>query len=433
MRLVPLACIALAAPLLGCTSNTIEPSPEALAGYVTEKGPSGFLVHESGGRTLGLAVVKVPTIYYCSAQNGAVPSVDDCVRAPSFVGRLGTNTTSGTKGSVHCVTATVALATNFIEQHGICVSTAGMEAVVKNTPLGDPLPFEVAAGAPFYHLLFKSDDGVQEALLNLREADGTAAGQDSGGPAGSDPAARPAATPSAAQTECERLAANKAAAESAANQHPSARTLQAQAMAQVEMIASGCLSGTSPAQTAGSGAAARPVPKAAEPQPAPAAAGGFLERELADIANACNYSARLQELYDAYGPTTSWDESGDGSWAISLASPDGGAKLSPEFGRAEFTLNEDEGYTHLSVPVQGGSLYGLPVSELAWSKGLENGISVFSVGFALELPAIRARMAERGIELKAGEYDEEMMMSITPELVRNGQTGISYLVCNEST
>lgn len=414
MRLAPLACVALAAPLLGCTSDTIEPSPEALSSYVTEKGPSGFVVHESGGRVAGLAVVKAPTLYYCGAQNGALPTADACVRAPSFVGRLGTNTSAGTKGSVHCVSATVEVARNFVEQHAICVSTVDMETTAKNTPLGRPLAFEVARGVPFYHVLFKSEDGIQEALLNLREADGTRSSEN-----GATTAGTPAA-PAGPQTECERLAATQAAASAAASANPNAHTLQEQALAQVEMIASGCQN--SP------GAPQPPAPPSARRAP-----GGFLERELADIADGCNYSPRIRELYEAYGPSESWEDSGGGRWTISLASPNGGARLSPEFRSAVFTLHEDEGYTRLRVPVEGGTLYGLPVSELAWSKGLENGINVFSVGFALPPSEIRDRMAELGVQLKPGEYDPEMDVSFGPELVRNEQTGISYIVCDEST
>lgn len=430
MRLTSLACIALATSIFGCsTKTTIAPTPDALEDYVDENGEAGFLIQETGGREVAVAFVRKPILIYCSiGPDKEIPNAEECGQSPTFAGRLGHRTISGPDATFHCLIASIILGVDFTQQHAICVSSTEIDLVAERPPAGPPVPMEASAGEPFYFLQFHSSRDNREVLFNIRELSGSPS---------------VAQAPAGAKSQCEQLAEDQVLAEAATSKNPNARTLREQALAQVEMVASGCPSAPIAKPKTGSDSATRPAPKRIErqqasplssaPAPAPALEIGFLEWELGDIANGCNYSAKVRELYDAYGPTESWDDSGNGRWTISLAYPDGGKGISPEFGIATFTLNEDEGYTHLSIPVQNGSLYGLPVSELSWSKGLDNGINIFSVGFALPLTTISERMAERGIHLKAGEYDEEMMMSITPELVRNEQTGVSYLVCDEST
>lgn len=431
MRLAPLACIALSTSLLGCSGKTIDPNPDALAAYIEQKGKTGFLIQETGGRKVAVAFVRKPMLFYCSfGQDQKIPTADECYESPTYAGRLGHKTISGPDAQFHCLMSRLDIAINLTTQHAICVGSEEMDLVAKRPPVGAPVPMSASAGEPFYILQFISGRDNREVYFNMHELP---AGSSVGG------GEKVAEVPARAMTECERLAEREAFAEAAADRSPSAHTLRELALAQVEMIAAECPSDPGAARPAGNQTAARPASEPAARQPTPAsssvpiASGGFVEREMADISNGCNYSDRVRELYDAYGPTESWDDSGDGRWTISLASPNGGERLSPEFGPAIFTLHEDEGYTHLRVPVEGGTLYGLPVSELAWSRGLDNGINVFSVRFAVPLPAIKERMAERGIQLKAGEYDAELDISFGPELVRDEQTGASYLVCDEST
>ena len=152
---------------------------------------------------------------------------------------------------------------------------------------------------------------------------------------------------------------------------------------------------------------------------------------LNGIERGCNYDGdAAQRVYAAYDATA--DTNAAGRWVATVRKPDGGRALSPALGRGTMTIDNADQVSRLVVRVQGTTWNGLPVSGLEWIQGLEHGVSIFRVHFAMPMAVAKTQLRAKGVTLRATE-DAETGMVFEPILSeKEGDALASVIACDFS-
>ena len=152
---------------------------------------------------------------------------------------------------------------------------------------------------------------------------------------------------------------------------------------------------------------------------------------LNGIERGCNYDGdAAQRIYAAYDSNA--DTNAAGRWVATVRKPDGGRALSPALGRGTMTIDNADQVSRLVVRVQGTTWKGIPVSGLEWIQGLEHGVSMFRVHFAMPLAVAKTQLRAKGVTLSATE-DAETGMVFEPILsAKDGDALASTITCDFS-
>lgn len=141
------------------------------------------------------------------------------------------------------------------------------------------------------------------------------------------------------------------------------------------------------------------------------------------LENGCgyNYDAGASRIFEAY--------MGKESYPPKLVRPEGDKRIAPYLGKANFVLHEADGYYDLTVPATDATLYGIPVSQIHWYSGLENGINGVEITFSIPLKQVKKDLENASIK-----FQSDAEMDFKPKLdVSETNSSHTVLTCDSST